>query len=162
MDIAANVDATSSATEYARYIHQCILHMLSAISKHSLEHSLIVRNLPPSLVSRQHLSRTIYHAPPPPTKDTCADTDLTPPPKQNTQNDIVAARTEVDNMFPQHENCSMQDVFCFAALANTVTGTMYTNTTGAFPVQSFKSMQYIYVVYDYEYICKEFEHLEML
>ena len=50
--------------------------------QYSLEHSPIVRNLPPSLVSRQHLSRTIYLAPPPPTKDTCADTDLTPPPHE--------------------------------------------------------------------------------
>ncbi len=41
----------------------------------------------------------------------------------------------------------MQDVFCFAALANTITGTMYTNITGAFPVRSFKSMQYIFVAY---------------
>jgi len=29
----------------------------------------------------------------------------------------------------------MQDVFCFAALANTITGTMYTDITGAFPVR---------------------------
>jgi len=44
----------------------------------------------------------------------------------------------------------MQAVFCFAALANTITGTMYTDITGAFPVRSFKSMQYIVVacVYD--------------
>jgi len=50
--------------------------------QHSLEHSLVVRNLPPSLVSHQHLSRTIYLASPPPRKDTCADTDLTPPPRE--------------------------------------------------------------------------------
>jgi hypothetical protein len=58
-------------------------------------------------------------------------------------NDIVAARAEVDHMFPQHEICTMQDVFCFAALANTITGTMYTDITSAFPVCSLKSMQYI-------------------
>jgi len=44
----------------------------------------------------------------------------------------------------------MQDVFCFAALANTITGTMYTYITGAFPVCSFKSMQYIFVAYVYD------------
>jgi len=44
----------------------------------------------------------------------------------------------------------MQDVFCFAALVNTITGTIYTNITGAFPVRSFKSMQYIFVVYVYD------------
>ncbi len=41
----------------------------------------------------------------------------------------------------------MQDVFCFAALANTITGTMYTDITGAFPVCLFKGMQYIFVAY---------------
>ncbi len=53
-------------------------------------------------------------------------------------------------MFPKHEICTMQDVLCFAALANTITGTMYTNITGAFPVRSFKSMQYIFVAYVYD------------
>jgi len=53
-------------------------------------------------------------------------------------------------MFPQHEICTMQDVFCIAALANTITGTMYTDITGAFPVCSFKSMQYIFVAYVYD------------
>jgi hypothetical protein len=44
----------------------------------------------------------------------------------------------------------MQDVFCFAALANTITGTMHTNITGAFPVRSFKSMKYNFVAYVYD------------
>jgi len=63
---------------------------------------------------------------------------------QNNQNDIEAARSEVDHMFPQHEICAMQDVFCFATLVNTITGTMYTDITGAFPVRTFKSMQYFF------------------
>jgi hypothetical protein len=37
-------------------------------------------------------------------------------------------------MMPQQEACSMQDVFCFAALANANTGTMYTDLAGSFPV----------------------------
>ena len=53
-------------------------------------------------------------------------------------------------MFPQHKIFSTQDVFCFAALANIVTGTMYTNITSAFPVQSFKSMQYIFIEYVFD------------
>ncbi len=53
-------------------------------------------------------------------------------------------------MFPQHKICAMQDVFCFAAPANTITGTMYTDITGAFPVRSFKNMQYIFVAYVYD------------
>ncbi len=63
---------------------------------------------------------------------------------------MVAARAKVDCMFPQQEICAVQDVFCFAALADAITGTMYTNITGAFPVRSFKSMQYIFVAYVYD------------
>jgi hypothetical protein len=140
MVIAANVDATSSAAEYARYIHQCICSPPSATLLGALARSeklitipgltltLIKNHLPCSTATdkgnmHQHRSNT-------------AST-------RNNHNDIVAARAEVDHMFPQHEICTMQDVFCFAALANTITGTMYTNITGAFPVRSFKSVQYI-------------------
>jgi hypothetical protein len=56
-------------------------------------------------------------------------------------------RAEVDQMMPQQEACSMQDVFCFAALADANTGTMYTDLTSSFPVWSFKNMQYIFVAY---------------
>ncbi len=53
-------------------------------------------------------------------------------------------------MMPQQEACSMQDVFCFAALADANTGTIYTDRTGSFPVRSFKNMQYIFVAYVYD------------
>ncbi len=51
---------------------------------------------------------------------------------------------------PQQEACSKQDMFCFAALANANTGTMYTDLTGSFPVRSFKNMQYMFVAYVYD------------
>jgi len=41
-------------------------------------------------------------------------------------------------------------MFCFAALADMHTGTMYTNGTGAFPVRSFCNMQYVFVAYIYD------------
>jgi len=41
-------------------------------------------------------------------------------------------------------------MFCFAALADMHTGTMYTNGTGAFPVQSFRNMQYVFAAYCYD------------
>ena len=44
----------------------------------------------------------------------------------------------------------MHDMFCFAALAAANTGTMYTDLTGAFPIRSFKNMQYIFVAYIYD------------
>ncbi len=55
-------------------------------------------------------------------------------------------------MCPPHEACAVQDMFCFAALADAMLDTMfmYTDITGAFPVWSFKNMQYIFVadIYD--------------
>ncbi len=66
------------------------------------------------------------------------------------QDNIVTAQAKVDRMFPRHELCAMHDVFCFAALVNAIMGTMYTDITGAFPVQLFKSMQYIFVAYAYD------------
>jgi hypothetical protein len=53
-------------------------------------------------------------------------------------------------MLPPQEICAMQDMFCFAALANAITGPMNTDITSAFPVCSFKSMQYVFVAYIYD------------
>jgi hypothetical protein len=145
--IATNVDATSSAAEYACYIHQFMCSPPSVTLLRALDRSeelttipgltlaLIKNHLPCSTATdkghmRQHRSNT-------------AST-------RNLQNDIVAAHAKVERMFPRQELCSMQDVFCFAALANAITGTMYTNITSAFPVRLLKSMQYIFVAYIYD------------
>jgi hypothetical protein len=54
-------------------------------------------------------------------------------------------------MFLIKEDCTMQDMFCFTALANTITNTMYTDlsVSGAISVRSFKKLQYIFVAYIY-------------
>jgi hypothetical protein len=52
-------------------------------------------------------------------------------------------------MFPAHEACAAQVILCFATLADALTGIMYTNLTGAFPVRSFKNMIPILVAYIY-------------
>jgi hypothetical protein len=44
----------------------------------------------------------------------------------------------------------MQDMFCFAALTDAITGTMYTDISGAFLVRTFKSIQYVFVAYIYD------------
>ncbi len=41
-------------------------------------------------------------------------------------------------------------MFCFAALADLHTRTMYTNGTGAFPMRSFCNMQYVFEAYIYD------------
>jgi hypothetical protein len=145
--ITANIDTTSSATKYAQYIHQSICSPPSATLLGALKHSeelatipgltptLIKNHLPLSTATnkghmRQHRSNT-------------AST-------QNNQNNIEAKHAKIDHMFPQQEICAMQDVFCFAALANTITGSMYTDITSALPVRLFKSMQFIFVAYVYD------------
>jgi hypothetical protein len=145
--IATNVDATSSAAEYARYIHQFMCSPPSATLLRALDCSEELTTIPgltPALI-KNHLPRStatdkgLMH-------QHRSDTAST----QNLHNNVVAAHTEVKRVFPRHELCAMQDVFCFAALANAITGTMYTDITSAFPVCLFKSMQCIFVAYIYD------------
>jgi hypothetical protein len=144
--MAANVDATSSAVVYAHYVHQLLcsppaatlLHALATCTKLTtipgLTPALICSHLPHSTDTNKgqmhcHCSRTA---------STC-----------NNHANIVLARAKVDQMCPPHEACTIQDMFCFAALTNAMLGTMYSNITGAFLVRSFKNMQYIFVPYIY-------------
>jgi hypothetical protein len=143
----ANVDATSSAAEYAHYAHQllCLLPaatLLLALDKITklqtipgLTLLLICSHLPKSTATdKGHVRRQHSN-----TASTC-----------NMHADVILAHAKVNRMFPAHEACAVQDMFCFAALSNVTTGTMYTDLTGAFPVRSFKNMQYIFVVYIYD------------
>jgi hypothetical protein len=68
----------------------------------------------------------------------------------NKHSDIILAHAEVDRMFPAHKACVAQDIFCFAALADSTTSTMYTDLTSAFLVSSFKNMFYIFIAYIYD------------
>ena len=47
-------------------------------------------------------------------------------------------------------NTMSPNMFCHAALAETVTGTIYTDLPGRFPVQSVRNIQYMFVCYVYE------------
>ena len=143
----ANVAATSSAAEYARYIHQLLCSPPAATLLQALTKSTELRTIPglsPTLI-HNHLPRSTAtdkgHM-----RRHRANTAST----RNTQAAIVQARAEVDDIFPTHEACAVHDMFCFAALADANTGTMYTDLTGAFPVRSFKNMQYIFVAYVYD------------
>ena len=44
----------------------------------------------------------------------------------------------------------MNNIFCFAALADKQKGTLYTDTTGALPEISLNRHQYVFVAYDYD------------
>jgi hypothetical protein len=145
--MAANVVATSSAAKYACYVHQLLCSLPAATLLLALDKStklqtnlgltlpLICSHLPKSTATNKgHMQ---CH---------CSNTAST----RNKHADVILARAEVDHMFPAHKACAVQDMFCFAPLADPTTGTMYTDLTGAFPVRSFKNMQYIFVVYIYD------------
>jgi hypothetical protein len=129
--MAANIDATSSTTKYAHYIHQLLCSPPTSTLLRALERSTELTTIPglTSTLIRFHLPRSTAtdkgHM-----RQHRANTALT----RNVQTNIVATHAEVDWRFPAHEACTMQDVFCFAALADANAGTMYSNLTGAFPV----------------------------
>ena len=64
----------------------------------------------------------------------------------------IDTRLQVDNMNPAEEICTAinNKVFCFAALADTTKGTIYSDLTGRFPLQSYAGMQYIFIAYIYD------------
>ena len=51
---------------------------------------------------------------------------------------------------PQDKNDSSNNVFCFAALADKQSGTLYTDATGTLPVMSLDGYQYYFIAYDYD------------
>jgi hypothetical protein len=108
--LAANVDATSSAAEYARYVHQLLFSPPAATLLLALNKSTKLQTIPgltPALIP-SHLPRSTAtnkgHM-----RRHCANTAST----RNTHTDIVLARAKVDPMFPVHEACAVQDMFFF-------------------------------------------------
>ncbi len=145
---SANVDATSSAAKYAWHIHQLLCSLPAATLLHALIKSkelttilgltqvLICAHLPQfPATNKIHMC---HHR---------TNTSLT---CNNQSDNNMAACVEGDHMSPTQEVFSMWEMFCFTTLADTNTGTMYTDLTGAFPVRSFKNMQYIFVAYVYD------------
>ena len=50
----------------------------------------------------------------------------------------------------KEEHTGYNNVFCYAALADKQTGTIYTDATGALPHVSLEGNQYYFVAYDYD------------
>ena len=58
------------------------------------------------------------------------------------QKDIQMAKKSLADMNPPELVCATLEpnIFCYAVLADTVTGTIYTDVPGQFPVQSIRNM----------------------
>jgi hypothetical protein len=145
--LAANVDTTSSAAKYARYVHQLLCSPLAAALLHALATSTELTTIPgltPALIW-SHLPRSMATA-----KGHMHCHYLRTASTRINHADIVLARAKVNQICPPHEACVVQDMFYFAALADAMLGMMYTNINGAFPIRSFKIMKYIFVAYIYD------------
>ena len=62
------------------------------------------------------------------------------------------ARVDLADMNPSQQLCAAHEhnVVCYAALTDTISGIIYTDLPGPFPVRSIRNMQYIFVCYVYE------------
>ena len=71
---------------------------------------------------------------------------------KNKTQEIRDARLDLEDMNPSQQVCAAheQNVVCYAALADSTSGTIYTDLPGPFPVRSIRNMQYIFVCYVYE------------
>jgi hypothetical protein len=116
--MATNVNVTSLAAKYARYMHQLLCSPLATTLLHALATSTKLTTIPgltPALIW-SHLPRSTatnkghIHC-------HCLRTAST----YNNQTDIVLAWAKVDQMCPPHEACAVQDMFCFATLADACT-----------------------------------------
>jgi hypothetical protein len=140
--MAPHVNATSSADKYACYVHQCLCSPLVAALLHTLALSTkltTISGLTPALIC-SHLPRSTATN----KGHMCCHRSRAASTRNNHAN-IVLAWAKVDQMCPSHEACGVQNMFCCAVLANANLSMMYTNINGAFPVWSFKNMQYIFV-----------------
>ena len=65
---------------------------------------------------------------------------------------IKDARLDLADMNPPQQICALHEhnVVCYATLADSNTGTIYTDLPGPFPVRSIRNMQYIFVCYVYK------------
>ncbi|KAL7503953.1 hypothetical protein ACHAXN_001668, partial [Cyclotella atomus] len=84
--------------------------------------------------------------PKPPTITIQAPPNITIP--QNAKVKLVAHSQEDLNPPPEHNE--VNHIFCWAALADQIDGTTYTDLTGQFPTMSMENKQYIFVAY-YDY-----------
>ena len=146
-NVANHAQQTTSKPELAQYHHQSlfspsVVTLQKAINNHQLDsfpglETDLLKHLPTStatLKGHMHKNRKGL-------RSTHSD-----------QKEIEMARKHLADMNPPELVCATLEpnVFCYAALADSVTGTIYTDLPGKFPVQSIRNMQYIFVCYAYE------------
>ncbi len=144
---ANHVHHTSTKAEMVQFYHQSlfsppVVTLLKAVNNEQLDSfpgliPSLLKHLPPSTATAKghmHKNRKGLMS----TRSTAQATK--------------DARLDLADMNPPQQVCSAQEhnVVCFAALADAIKGTVYTDLPGPFPVRSIRNMQYIFVCYVYE------------
>ena len=144
---AHHVHQSSTKAETAQFYHQSlfsppVVTLLKAVNNDQLNTfpglvPSLLKHLPPSTATAKghmHKNRKGLRS------------------TSSAKQDIADARLDVADMNPPQQLCNAHEhnVVCYAALADTITGTIYTDLPGPFPVRSIRNMQYIFVCYVYE------------
>eukprot|EP00956_Cyclotella_meneghiniana_P042186 scaffold248388_cov50-Cyclotella_meneghiniana.AAC.4 len=157
---AHNAWQTSSKAKLIQFLHQCAFSppastWIKAINNNQfaswpgLTADAVRKYLPESTATAKgHMKKTPAGVrstrPRPPTIRIPIPSSLNVPANAK----IKLVPTE-DNLHPKHEHNNVNHIFCWAALADQIDGTTYTDLTGRFPMMSLENKQYIFVAYDY-------------
>ena len=137
-----NVHQTTTKQDLITYLHQCLfsptkatlikaIHNYQLLGFPGLTAEVVQRFLPVSTVTiKVHMHRTPKNV-------------RSTRPSINHKPSIHLKKDEDTN--PPQDTQAPCEMFCFAALADAVEGTIYTYLTGRFPVRSYKGHQYLFL-----------------
>ena len=144
---AHSTTSTATKAELAMYHHQSLFCPTQATLTKAIQNkqlssfpgltTMLLKHLPPSTAtSKGHMHRTRQGI-----QSTRKDCDAT-----------RAAREQLEDMHPPQQMCAAHetDLFCYAALADSKEGVIYTDLPGPFPVVSHRQMKYVFVCYAYQ------------
>jgi hypothetical protein len=150
----------SSKAKLIQFLHQCAFSpppstWIKAINNKQfftwpgLTADAVRKYLPDSTATAKgHLKKTPAGVrstqPKPPTIKISTPAGTTIPPNAK----VKFVNNDTD-FFPPTEQNEVNHVFCWAALADQIDGTTYTDLTGRFPTMSMENNQYVFVAYDY-------------
>lgn len=76
----------------------------------------------------------------------------TKPNRTKREEEITTMISQHNDIYPKWEYFQEENktnFFCFAAIADMIEGTIYTNNTGKFPVRSIENVIYIFLLYNF-------------
>eukprot|EP00804_Cyclotella_cryptica_P003418 CCRYP_018558-RA/>CCRYP_018558-RA protein AED:0.36 eAED:0.21 QI:0/0/0/1/1/0.83/6/0/1396 len=151
---AHNAYQTTSKAKLIQFLHQCAFSpppstWIKAINNNQfatwpgLTADAVRRYLPDSTATAKgHMKKT-------PAGVRSTRTTPTPTIHRPPSTSPPSPPPNYEDLFPPQEPNTINHIFCWAALADQIDGTTYTDLTGRFPTMSLENKQYIFVAYDY-------------